>query len=194
MNPFEQYHREFNGDTFETCVKCGGRCEQTKIATLLPGEKEYMAETLGISIETLDRDYLDQIDTFFGPVDVLRLTGEGGCKFLNERFECTAKPAKPVLCDIYPLIFKLEEGGIQFVIDKDCPMSLPEYAARIAKFESAAVLAMRHFRIPLGWLRAVELFDPFDFDYARIDKELKKRLGQTTYALDDVLAFKLAPK
>ena len=53
MQMYEGFHRMFSGsdqNTFNICRECGGACEHNKIGTLLPGEEEYMAEKMGISV------------------------------------------------------------------------------------------------------------------------------------------------
>jgi Fe-S-cluster containining protein len=62
MNIYENFHKMFSGgnqSTFDICKKCGGACERNKIGTLLPGEKEYMAKKMGISVSEFELKYLD---------------------------------------------------------------------------------------------------------------------------------------
>ncbi len=54
--------------------KCGGACEHNKIGTLLPGEKEYMAKKMGISVSEFELKYLDILKTDDGTlIHVLKL-------------------------------------------------------------------------------------------------------------------------
>jgi len=104
MHMYENFHKMFSGsnqNTFEICRKCGGACEHNKIGTLLPGEKEYMANKMGISISEFKLRYLDLLKMDDGTlVHVLKL-GEL-CPFLNkETEECECSDFKPVICKIF---------------------------------------------------------------------------------------------
>lgn len=189
MTNFEAFHRSFSGDTYATCVKCGGRCEKLKIATLLPGEKEYMTETLHLPAEAM-ADCLDQIETPAGLIDVIKLTGPG-CRFLDPQYKCTAIPAKPVLCDVYPLVFRVADDKILFdLLDEDCP-AVRRNDKFLLDIIDRAEPALCWVDAPLEWWQAVGLLDPYDFDYDRMEKDLRKRSGKQAYLLEDILAFRL---
>lgn len=186
-----EYHNSFHGDTYDACARCKGKCEQYKISTLIPGEKEYMARVLGLPLQELENKYLDRLDTGCGFVEVLKMKNGHGCPFLDAEFHCTAMPAKPVLCDMYPVVFEVEGARVKFSIDQhDCPMvHWPEYAACVQNFAINGIKAVRKLRAPVRWWRMVELYDQFDFDYAAIEKTLRGSTNYETYWLEDVLAF-----
>ena len=123
---FIEFHRSFNGDTpeiFQVCRGCGGACEFTKIGTLLPGEREYMAQAAGLPVEEFHERYLDTLLMEDGrELDVLRLID--GCPFLDRgTFECNCRRYKVVLCEIYPIGFHVEESRVHFTIDDWCPLA-----------------------------------------------------------------------
>src|SRR5215831_7998903 len=137
---FEAYHQAFDGqgnESWKICEQCGGRCEIHKIGTLMPGEKEFIAAQLKWPVAQLEARYLDQLVTPRGTVDVLKL--KPGCNFLDSCFHCTLadQHIKPVLCDIYPVMFEVDKVGgteddpeleVRFMIDElDCPLMHPTY-------------------------------------------------------------------
>jgi Fe-S-cluster containining protein len=186
---FRAYHTNFQGDTYDACARCGGRCEKLKIAALLPGEKEYMADVLEFDLGEFENRFLDRLDTPFGSVDVLKL--KDGCPFLDSGYHCTASKAKPVLCDSYPLVFSLRGRKVTFDLDRrDCPMvKWPEYRKAVEAFIEKGVPALKALRAPLSWWRMVALFDEFDFDYGKIETELRRQPGYQFFCLEDVLEF-----
>jgi|GEM_PF-1520373 len=185
---FAEYHAAFHGDTYDACRRCGGLCERYKISTLLPGEKEHIAATLGMSVSTLEDRYLDRLDTTRGMVDVLKM--KDGCPFLTSTFRCRAIRAKPVLCDSYPIAFECRRSVRFFLDEEGCPMTRwPEYAAVVDRFRREGIPALRRLRVPASWWRTAALYDEFDFDYRRIERRLRCGPGYETFRLEDVLGF-----
>src|SRR5258708_20449593 len=108
---FKTFHESFNGEgngMWDICAQCGGRCEIYKIGSLMPGEKEYIAAQLNISVAEMENKFLDRVETPVGAVDVLKL--QPGCPFLDACFHCTLADVKvkPWLSEIYPLAFQFE--------------------------------------------------------------------------------------
>ena len=184
-----QYHTLFKGDTYDACARCRGKCEQYKIATLMPGEKEYMAERLGLTVNQFEDSYLSRLDTPFGFVDVLKM--KDGCPFLDNLFRCTATDVKPVLCDSYPIVFEINKNRIRFIIDNsDCPMvHWPEYRHVVESFKTRGIPALKAIKAPNHWWKIVSLYDTFDVDYRKIEKELSKTAGYDTFYLEVILGY-----
>jgi Fe-S-cluster containining protein len=190
MNKFEKYHKYFHGDTYDACARCEGKCEKYKISTLLPGEKEFMASRIGIKIEVFESKYLSRLETPMGPVDVLKM--KDGCPFLDNEYRCTVVEMKPILCDSYPIVFAVEGSEVRFEIDRsgDCPMvTWPEYRHVIRDFEDKGIPALKRLRVPQHFLQILYLFDAFDFDYVRIEKEMGRSQGYETFFLEELLGF-----
>src|SRR5579875_2795660 len=137
---FQAFHAAFDGERsgiWQICAQCGGRCEWHKIGSLMPGEKEYIAAYLGLPVDEFADAYLDGIATPRGTVDVLKL--KLGCPFLDERYHCLLadKKIKPVLCEVYPVVFEVEEHTrpdgsqdlhVRFLVDEvDCPLMHATY-------------------------------------------------------------------
>ena len=188
MNKFQRYHTEFHGDTYEVCARCGGKCEKYKISTLMPGEKEHLSAVLQIPIAELEEKYLSRISLPAGSVEVLKLTD--GCRFLDSEFRCGAIAAKPVLCDTYPIVFYKTKGIVHFRIDnQDCPMvHLPEFRQVIRKFQTNGIDALNKFDADPKWWELLVVYDVFDFDFQRIEKELGERC-HGSYYLEELLGF-----
>ncbi len=174
---FAQFHREFQGDTWDVCERCGGMCEINKIGSLMPGEAEYIAASLRTPVLEFRNRYLDGIETPHGVVDVLKL--KPGCPFLNPDFRCTIKDVKVVLCDAYPVVFEVVKNKVHFSLDEWCPIVrfVPELAEI---FEKKAIPAIQNIDAPVAWYRAVEMFDGLCVDY---NKLFKKRAGRLDYAI-----------
>lgn len=183
------YHEHFEGDTYDACARCGGKCEKFKISTLMPGEKEYMAEKLNLTVEALEENYLSRIDTPFGQVEVLKM--KNNCNFLDGVYRCTAIPAKPVMCDTYPIVFYLTQRKVHFEIDRrDCPMvHWREYDRAVEVFATKGIQTMKEMKMPLSWWRVVALFDEFDVDYVAIEKKLATTAGYESFQLEKILGY-----
>ncbi|MCI0487326.1 MAG: hypothetical protein L0229_12090 [Blastocatellia bacterium] len=181
---FRAFHREFQGDTWDICERCGGMCEINKIGSLMPGEAEYLAESLGHSVEEFREQYLDGIITPYGVVDVLKL--KPGCPFLSADYRCTIKDVKVVLCDVYPVVFEVEDEKVHFFLDEWCPIvrHVPELSAI---FEQKAIPALRRIDAPLNWYRAVEMYDELCVDYNKIVQKRNSEAGYATLTLDQIL-------
>jgi Fe-S-cluster containining protein len=170
MHIFESFHKMFSGineNTFNTCRKCGGACEHNKIVTLLPGEKEYMAKEMSISIYEFEARYLDILRMSDGTRLYVIKLGKL-CPLLNkETKECECRNFKPVFCKIYPVIFTIEAEKITFKLDNWCKLSRKK-AFRVY-FETAIPLLSR-LPIPLEWFRYVASYDEICFDYNQLEK------------------------
>jgi Fe-S-cluster containining protein len=148
-----------------------------------------MAEKLKMSVSELEEKYLSVIDTPDGKVDVLKM--KDGCNFLDEQYRCTAIPAKPVLCDTYPIVFSLGKRSVRYEIDqRDCPMvHWKEYEKAVEAFATKGIQTLKEMKIPLPWLRMVALYDEFDVNYVEIDKNLAKSRGYETFYLEKILGY-----
>lgn len=185
---FEEFHREFHGDTWDVCARCGGKCEIHKIGSLMPGEAEYIAGKLAMGIAEFRDRYLDGIVTPLGIVDVLKL--KPGCPFLSADYRCTIPDVKVVLCDVYPIVFEVGENDVEFLVDKWCPITrhVPELA-RI--FERDGIPALRRLQAPLEWYRAVKLYDDMCVDYDRIFALRASESGYALLTLDQIAACQI---
>ena len=180
---FEDFHREFHGDTWDVCARCGGKCEIHKIGSLMPGEAEYIADDLGMPVPEFRDRYLDGIVTPIGLVDVLKL--KPGCPFLSADYRCTIPDVKVVLCDVYPIVFEVGENDVAFMLDPWCPIT--RYVKELASvFERDAIPALRRLNAPLDWYRAVELYDSFCVDYDRIFALRESEPGYAILTLDAI--------
>jgi len=171
MHHFVAFHAAFHGDTpatFGVCSKCGGACEQSKVGTLMPGEKEYIAQASGIDCDDFARRYLDVIEMGDGTtLDVLKMVD--GCPFLTpETYECSCRGIKPIMCDIYPVVFAVESDTVRFFLDDWCPLSDLKKVRQY--FADVAIPLLRALPVPLDWYRLVETYDHLYFDYAAIER------------------------
>ncbi len=190
---FQRFHATFHGDTVETfavCGKCGGACEFNKIGTLMPGEREYMAGVLGISAVEFHHRYLDVITMEDGvELDVLRLTD--GCPFLNRRtWGCDCRAFKVVLCDLYPIVFRVVDGRVLFEIDDWCPIADTLRFRR--HFFGAGVAALAQLPVPVDWYRHVARYDDLHFDYPAIAAARNDRSAAATYPFTELMRFQRA--
>lgn len=189
MNMYDNFHKMFSGsnqNTFNVCSKCGGACEHNKIGTLLPGEKEYMAKKMGISVSEFKLRYLDVLkmddDTL---IHVLKL-GEL-CPFLNRETEvCACKDFKPLICKIYPVVFTVENGKVNFTLDDWCQLSKKEVCRNY--FKSAIPLLSR-LPIPIEWFKHVVSYDDLCFDYEQIKELRKEKNKYAVFTLRELLSF-----
>jgi uncharacterized protein len=210
---FERFHAAFDGEgngMWTICAKCGGRCEWHKIGSLMPGEKEYIASYLGLPVEEFAQTYLDGIETPLGTVDVLKL--KLGCPFLDERYHCLLadKKVKPVLCEIYPVVFEVEEVAsegesqlhVQFMLDElDCPLmhatyhwndrtiTNPQWQDYRHYFATTGIERIAAIGAPAEWYRIVAQFDGENFDYRALKQKRGVPVDQyATITLDDLMA------
>jgi Fe-S-cluster containining protein len=190
MHIFERFHKMFNGvneNTFNTCRKCGGACEHNKIGTLLPGEKEYMATKMGISISEFESHYLDILKMDDGTLLYLLKLGKL-CPFLNKASKvCECRNFKPIFCKVYPVVFTIEAGKINFTIDNWCKLSQKE-TFRIY-FESSIPLLLS-IPIPFEWFMLAVSYDNLNFDYDKIQKYRNEKCSFGTFSLEELLSFK----
>jgi uncharacterized protein len=189
MNMYENFHKIFSGsnqNTFNICRKCGGACEHNKIGTLLPGEKEYMAKKMGISVSEFKLRYLDILKMDDGTlVHVLKL-GEL-CPFLNKETEvCGCRDFKPVICKIYPVVFAVENGKVNFTIDNWCQLSKKK-ACR--NYFNSAIPLLSRLPIPIEWFNHVVSYDDLYFDYDQLRKCRKGKNQYAVFTLEELLSL-----
>lgn len=189
MNIYENFHRIFSGsnqNTFNVCSKCGGACEHNKIGTLLPGEKEYMAKKMGMSVSEFKLKYLDVLKMDDGTlIHVLKL-GEL-CPFLNRETEvCECRDFKPLICKIYPVVFTVEGEKVSFTLDDWCQLSRKEVCRNY--FISAIPLFSR-LPVPVEWFRHVVSYDDLCFDYERLRESRKGKNQYVVFTLRELLSF-----
>ncbi len=188
MQIYENFHRMFSGsneNTFNICRECGGACEHNKIGTLLPGEEEYMAKRMGISISEFKIRYLDLLKMDDGtPIQVLKLGKL--CPFLNEEEVCECRDFKPIFCKIYPLVFTVEDEKINFTIDNWCKLSRKK-ACRLY-FETAIPL-LSSLSIPMEWLRHVTSYDNLCFDYDQLERRRHGKNKYAVFSLEELLSL-----
>ncbi|MGB9938987.1 YkgJ family cysteine cluster protein [Methanosarcina sp.] len=191
MQIYENFHKMFSGNnenTFNICRECGGACEHNKIGTLLPGEEEYMARKMGISISEFKIRYLDLLKMDDGtPIQVLKLGKL--CPFLNEEEVCECQNFKPVFCKIYPLVFTVEDEKINFTIDNWCKLSKKK-ACRLY-FETAIPL-LSNLLIPIEWLKHVISYDNLCFDYDQLEKCRREKSKYAVFSLEELLNLQKA--
>ncbi len=187
MQMYENFHNIFSGsnqNTFKICSECGGACEHNKIGTLLPGEEEYMAEKMGMSISEFKIRYLDALKMDDGTLIYVLKLGKL-CPFLNEENdECECRDFKPIFCKIYPLVFTLEKNKINFIIDNWCKLSRKK-ACRLY-FETAIPL-LSSLAIPIEWLRHVNSYDNLCFDYDQLKEYRRGKNKYAIFSLEEVL-------
>lgn len=218
--PFERFnafHQYFDGEgngMWNVCAQCGGRCEIHKIGTIMPGEKEFMAAGLELSVSDLEAKYLDRLITPHGTVDVLKL--KPGCPFLDANYHCTLaeRKVKPVLCEIYPVVFEVvqvtnAEGiptlDVHFDIDElDCPLmhqyyewggrkvENPRFAEYRHYFSTVGVERIRALDAPPEFYQIVEQYDSENYDYWALAKLRHVPVNQyDTFTLDEIMSCAL---
>jgi uncharacterized protein len=185
---FEAFHRGFRGDlesTFQVCCRCGGACEHTKIGTLMPGEREYMAAKAGVSAEEFAARYLDVVVMPNGyELDVLRLID--GCPFLDPKtFACLCKAYKVVLCEIYPIGFEVVGDEVRFAIDTWCPLA--KVAQLYRYFEELGIPMVSRLPVPIEWYRLVAQYDELHFDYKAFVRHRRGRAEAQVFGFEELL-------
>ncbi len=214
---FEAFHQSFNGERdgiWNICEQCGGRCEQHKIGTLMPGEKEYIASNLRMPLATLEAKYLDRLVTPRGTVDVLKL--RQGCPFLDSCYHCTLADnlLKPVLCEVYPVVFEVDQVGgtedspelaVRFMVDEiDCPLMHATYQWSGRKvlnmrwqeyrkhFETTGIERLREVGAPAAWYWVVAQYDCENFDYNALEHIRTCSVYQYgTFTLDELMSCRI---
>jgi Fe-S-cluster containining protein len=186
---FESFHDIFSGgnqNTFSICRECGGACERSKIGTLLPGEKEYMAEKMGVSVSEFEISYLDVLRMNDGTQLYVLKLGKL-CPFLNGKSgECKCQNFKPIICKIYPIVVTIENGKINFRIDNWCKLSR-EKVCRIY-FESVIPL-LSSLPISIEWFRHVVSYDNLCFDYVKLEKYRNGINKCSIFSLEELLGL-----
>ena len=189
-NIYDNFHKSFKGsnqNTFNVCRNCGGACGNNKIGTLLPGEKEYMAKKMGISVSEFKLKYLDILKMDDGTfIHVLKL-GEL-CPFLNKETEaCECRDFKPIICKIYPIIFTVKAGRVNFTLDDWCQLSRTNVCRNY--FKSAIPLLSR-LPVPIEWFRHVISYDDLCFDYDRLKVSRRGKSQCAVFTLRELLSFR----
>jgi len=187
LEKFKSFHKKFKGDFFDICAICGGKCEYNKIGTLLPGEKEFIAKSIKKPLSILEDEYLDKLITPLGDVDVLKFVYS--CPFLDNQFRCTIKNVKVVTCDIYPILLFDDNGSVGFRIDADCLLSKDEKIRRY--FLEIGIKCLKEPDIPVEWIKIIEQYDRYDFDYKEIEKMRKDRKKCETFYLENINRFRI---
>lgn len=186
---FIEFHHSFQGDnpeTFKVCARCGGACEFTKIGTLMPGEREYMAWMSGMGVPEFSEKFLDTLIMSDGmELDVLRLIN--GCPFLDRgTFECRCRAYKVVLCEIYPIGFQVVNGRVAFEIDDWCPLS---DTGRFRKLFKDGIPLLSKLPVPVEWYRYVSLYDDLHFDYEALQACGRDPSKSHTFTLEELLGY-----
>ncbi len=180
---FARFHEEFQGDTWDLCTRCGGKCEINKIGSLMPGEAEFIAKSLGVPVDAFRQQYLDGIRTPFGVIDVLKM--KPGCPFLDACFHCTIKNVKVVLCEVYPVVFEYVDGRIEFSLDAWCP--IVRHAPALKRiFKVKAIPAIERLGCQVDWYRGVALYDLLSVDYHKLFAHRAHNLGYVTLDIEDL--------
>lgn len=192
MNTYENFHKIFSGsnqNTFNICKKCGGACEHNKIGTLLPGEEEYIAKKMGISVSEFKLKYLDILKMDDGILIYVLKLGEL-CPFLNEETEtCECRDFKPIICKVYPVVFTVKAGKVNFIIDDWCQLSRIKVCRNY--FKSVIPLLSR-LPVPIQWFSHVVSYDDLYFDYDQIRKARKEKKRYAVFTLEELLSFQRA--
>jgi hypothetical protein len=153
-------------------------------------------------------------------VDVLKLVP--GCPFLDRCFHCTLadKQVKPVLCEIYPVVFEVRVVGedeqtadtgeaptleVEFLLDElDCPLLHAAYRWSSREihnpraqeyrdyFATMGIQRLRQVGAPAAWYWIVAQYDSENFDYAAL-KRLRKvpSTSYNTLTLDELMSCSL---
>lgn len=175
-----------NEDTFATCQECEGACEHNKIGTLLPGEKEYMAKKMDISVNEFEVRYLDILRMDDGTQLYVLKLGKL-CPFLNKQTkECECRNFKPIFCKVYPVVFTVEAESVRFSIDSWCKLSRKETFRTY--FENSIPLLM-NLPIPQRWFSYVACYDNYSFDYNQLEKNRRGKKHKS-FSLDELLESK----
>lgn len=189
---FAEFHASFRGDTPETfpvCIRCDGACEKNKIGTLMPGEREYMAAAMGLSVVEFSDRFLDVLEMEDGmELDVLRLVA---CPFLDALARaCNCRDHKVVLCEIYPIGFHVREGRVKFKIDNWCPLADTLPFRR--HFIRVGIPAVSRLPVPVEWYEHVARYDDLYFDYGALESYRRNRWKLQTFSLEELLRFQRA--
>ncbi|MDO8636343.1 MAG: YkgJ family cysteine cluster protein [Dehalococcoidia bacterium] len=186
---FIEFHNEFKGDGswWQACAECGGECEEHKIGSLMPGEKEYIAKIADLPLSVFENQYLDCILTPSGNIEVLKL--KPGCPFLDSQYRCAIRSAKVVLCDVYPIAFEVANNRVNFYLDPECPLSHDKNTARY--FEQVGIPALGKLNAPVEWYAAVALFDSFNIDYKKIKHTRNNVSKYESFTLEQIMAARL---
>jgi len=185
---FAKFHKIFKGDSediFKICFKCGGICEYSFIGTLLPGEPEYIASKMGISLKEFKDRYLDGIDCNGVVMDVLKMVNP--CPFINKKtMSCSCREFKVIYCDIYPISIGTRGAKISYSID-DCPLGKNKKFR--SYFLTKGIQAIEMLDIPVTWVNVVLLYDNVSVDYDIFEK-IRKTPNYEVFKLETILKYK----
>lgn len=187
---FQEFHGRIEGEGWwwETCSDCGGQCEHNKIGSLMPGEKEFIAGWLHMTVRDFEAEYLDNVITPFGAIDVLSLANPN-CPFLDSSFKCRVRPVKVVMCEVYPVIFQVRNEKVEYSVDPLC--ALAQGTEIKSYFEEKVIPALEELAPPVEWCKAVTLYDHFNYDYEAMHKARKARSKYQSFSLEQLLAKRL---
>ena len=170
---FEKIHEEFDDMMLNLCTECGGQCEQNEITLLLPGEAEFVAKKLGLTVKEFVEKFCNKIKFKGREVLLLKV---GVCPFLNSEYRCALeKPnCKITRCLLYPVIIGLSEKRPKIFVDYlNCPM-----AGRVSvdyKKKATEVYEEIKHEIPRWWLEFVSKYDEITYDYTKLEKLRDKK-------------------
>lgn len=187
---FQEFHDRIEGEGWwwQICSTCGGQCERKKIGSLMPGEKEFIAGWLGMTVRDLEEGYLDKVVTPSGAIDVLSLSNST-CPFLGSDFRCRVKPVKVAMCEVYPVIYEVRDGKVVYFVDSLCPLSRQKEIKDY--FEKTVIPALTEVEPPVDWCEAVVLYDHFNYDYEALRRGRKASDKYRSFSLEQLLAKRL---
>ena len=165
---FETIHNSFDGMMLDLCVLCGGSCEKNEITLFLPGEAEYVANKLNLSLSKFAEQYCNIVKYKNNDIYLLKV---GICPFLDTNYRCELEEtnSKPIRCMLYPVLISASQQEIKIFLDhKNCPM-----AHRVTDdFNRKATKISESIKdeIPKWWLDFVAEYDEVTYDYSKLEK------------------------
>lgn len=190
IDKFVDFHSQFKGDSvtiFSICFDCGGMCEYNKVGTLIPGEKRYMASLIGMSVEDFADKYLDVLIVDDEKLDVLKFIEP--CPFLTTNYECSCRKFKPIMCEVYPIVFEVEGQEVKYFLDDACPLMNNSKFAEY--FNDIGIPAFKDIGVSLKWFKCVEKYDHLNFDYQKIQKMRTSNSKCEEFFLEDIIKMGL---
>jgi len=186
----QKFHDTFKGDTtitFPVCLECGGVCEYKKISSLLPGEAEFMAFKKGEPLEQFRNKYLDGFRFKGQVIDIIKCIPK--CPLMNADYSCGARGFKPIMCLIYPIIFKRENDKYIADVDDYCPLIMNPKTSKF--FREDGIKLVEQLGIDDEWIDIDYIFDEYNYNY---DKMLADRNVPAEeykiYELDEILSYR----
>jgi hypothetical protein len=171
---FEDIHKKFDGTLLDICKECGGRCEKEAITVFLPGEAEFVAKKMCLSLKKFV-DKFCNIIKFYG--HTIYTPKVGMCPLLDKKYNCILAKlnCKLIRCSLYPILMDLSKNKIRIFVDfKDCPMSHKINDA----FKNQAFKIYEEIKdqIPRWWLEFVSKYDERIYDYKKLEKLRNKKV------------------